>query len=253
MILVFGGTTEGKQVIEVLSALQLPFVYSTKTKIKAEVGSFGIYRSGAFSKEELDVFIQKNKIKIIIHASHPFAEVLHKTIEASAIENKIPVYRLQRVYPERKVDKSILYVKDYQDLEILLKKTFSKTKALFLTGVQTIERLTYFWRLQTSFFRILDRQLSINIALKSNFPKEQLILGMPSKNVEEEIALIHKLNVGLLITKESGESGALSVKIKAAKECNIPIIIIEKPVLPTYFSLFSTTEKLQKALQELAL
>jgi len=253
MILVFGGTTEGKQVIEVLNTLQLPFVYSTKTTISAELGNYGVYRSGAFSKEELDVFICEYKIKMIIHASHPFAEVLHKTIESSAKENTILVYRLQRVYPEKKIDENVLYVKNYQDLELLLTNNFLTKKALFLTGVQTIERLSYFWKLQTSYFRILDRQLSINIALKSNFPKEQLILGMPNKKVSEEIKLIHQLGIDLLITKESGESGALSVKIQAAKECSIPIIIIEKPVLPTYFSLFETKEKLQSALQELAL
>ena len=32
MILVFGGTTEGKQTIEMLRILQIPFIYSTKTQ-----------------------------------------------------------------------------------------------------------------------------------------------------------------------------------------------------------------------------
>ncbi len=250
MILVFGGTTEGKQVIEMLNTLQLPFVYSTKTTIKAEVGTFGNYRSGAFSQEELDAFIEENKIKLIIHASHPFAEVLHKTVAISAEKKGISVYRLERVYPAKKKGDDVLYVKNYVDLEVLLKERFLKTKALFLTGVQTIEKLTYFWKQQKSYFRILDRALSINIALKSHFPKEQLILGMPNKQVEKEIALINKLNIALLITKESGESGALSVKIAAAKECNIPIIIIEKPVLPSCFSLFTNKEKLSKAIKK---
>ena len=94
MILVFGGTTEGKQVIEVLNTLQKPFVYTTKTKIEPEVGSSGAYRFGAFTVESLQQFIKEKGIFLIVHASHPFAEVLHETIAVVAVQMDVPVYRL---------------------------------------------------------------------------------------------------------------------------------------------------------------
>ena len=84
MILVFGGTTEGKQAIEVLEALQLQYIYSSKTEINVELGEYGLYRSGAFSVESLAQFISDKNITAIIHASHPFAEELHRTIEEVA-------------------------------------------------------------------------------------------------------------------------------------------------------------------------
>jgi len=249
MILVFGGTTEGKQAIEVLEALQLPYIYSTKTKIKVELGNFGKYRFGAFSEESLEQFISKENISNIIHASHPFAEVLHQTINVVAKKCEIPVYRLQREYPERIQSSIIHYVNDYEEALTLLNENFQGKILLGLTGVQTIEKFEVFWKNNLSYFRILDRQSSIDIALKSDFPENQLILGYPNTSVEAEVELFQQKNIEVVITKESGNSGALSVKIDAVKQCNIPIIIIKKPKLPTSFKLVNSKIALSEILK----
>lgn len=249
MILVFGGTTEGKQAIEVLDALQLQYIYSTKTAIKVELGDCGLYRSGAFSVESLEQFISDKKITAIIHASHPFAEELHRTIDVVAEKCEIPVYRLQREYPERIENSMIHYVNDYEDALTLLNEKFNGKILLGLTGVQTIVKFENFWENNLSYFRILDRQSSIDIALKSDFPENQLILGYPNTSIEAEVELFQQKNIDVVITKESGNSGALSVKIDAAKQCNIPIIIIKKPELPTYFQLVKSKELLFEILK----
>lgn len=249
MILVFGGTTEGKQVIEVLEALQLPYIYSTKTTIKVELGDFGSYRSGAFSVGSLEQFILGKKITSIIHASHPFAEELHRTIDKVAEKCKVPVYRLQREYPERIKSEIIHYVNDYKEALIVLNEKFKGKTLLGLTGVQTIEKFENFWKNNLSYFRILDRQSSIDIALKSDFPENQLILGYPNTSVDAEVELFQQKKIEIVITKESGNSGALSVKIDAANQCKIPIIIIKKPELPASFKLVKSKTALIEILK----
>ncbi len=77
MILVFGGTTEGKKVATFLEAMATPFIYSTKTKIKFQENEIARYRFGALNADQLENYIHKHKIKLIINAAHPFAEVLH--------------------------------------------------------------------------------------------------------------------------------------------------------------------------------
>lgn len=237
MILVFGGTTEGKQAIEVLEALQLPYIYSSKTAIDVALGTCGQSRFGAFSVEGLTQFISEKNISSIVHASHPFAEELHKTIAVVAEKCKIPVYRLQRSYPERIQNTMIYYVHNYAEALDLLNEKFTGKTLLGLTGVQTIEKFKSFWKNNGSFFRILDRESSKDTALQSNFPESQLILGYPNTSIDAEVALFQQKNIEVVITKESGNSGALSVKIDAAKHCNIPIIIIKKPALPSSFQL----------------
>ncbi len=248
MILVFGGTTEGKLVVEVLQALQQSFVYSTKTEIEFVQNDYASYRFGAFTEQSLAAFIKSNQIKLIVHAAHPFAEVLHTTIANVTAQLRIPVFRLERWYPKR--DTYVNYVDSYEMLKHELQLHFTNKRALFLTGVQTIEKLSSFWKENTSYFRILDRSVSKNIAEKSKFPSSNLILGYPNKEIAKEITLFKQLAIDVVVTKESGKSGALSLKIAAAKQVGIPIYVLTKPVLPKEFVLFTSTEALTAAIKK---
>ncbi|MBL4746600.1 MAG: precorrin-6A/cobalt-precorrin-6A reductase [Flavobacteriaceae bacterium] len=249
MILVFGGTTEGKQVIKLLDGLQIPYFYSTKTEIKVTLGSTGIYRFGAFSNAVLAQFIKEHQIEYCIHASHPFATVLHETVAEEFEKQHLSVLRLEREYPKRSTSNGVHYVANYSEAILLLETSFSKKTLLGLTGVQTIEKLEHYWETNPSYFRILDRKSSIDIAVKSNYPLAQLILGYANTTVEEEVTLYIDKKIGVILTKESGNSGSLQVKIDAAKELNLPIIIIKKPDLPRYFKSVKCIEELESLLK----
>ncbi|AMA48910.1 MULTISPECIES: precorrin-6A reductase [Flavobacterium] len=239
MILVFGGTTEGKKVAKFLEKEALSYFYSTKTEIKwDEEYSFGNYRFGALTPNELIQFCTKNKIQIIIHASHPFAELLHECIAQASQILSIPVIRFERKYPKKIISKEIIYVKNYKEaIDYLMGGTFSNLLAL--TGVQTIEKLKPYWEKHSTYFRILPRKSSIIIAEKAGFPTKKIIMEYPSNDLNYEINIIKKYNCDAIITKESGESGFLSTKIEAAKRNNIPIIIIQRKPLPNSFILVS--------------
>jgi len=248
MILVFGGTTEGKQAIEVLTTMGLPFLYSTKVNIEIETNNKFEYRFGALDAMHLESLIEGRKITTIINASHPFASELHKTIAQVSQKTKTPVLRLERTYPEKTKHSLVHYVSDYTSaLELL--KTFNGKRLLALSGVQSIVKLASYWKTTTAYFRILDRASSIAIAQNNNFPKQQLILGLPNKTIEEEIAVFQQHKIETVLTKESGESGALSIKIKAALQQNIPIVILERPQIPRTFIIVKNKEVLKKKLK----
>ena len=244
MILVFGGTTEGKKVITVLESLQLSYVYSTKTEINVELGKKGNYRFGAFSEDTLKEFIRENIVSLIIHASHPFAEELHATIDKIAYQTKTPVLRLERTYPRHTNHHKVHYVEGYAEALTLLQEKFDNKRLLALTGVQSIEKLKRYWKKNTAYFRVLDRKSSVDLALASGFLEEHLILGLPNKTVDAEFNLLTDKKIEVIITKESGDSGSLSIKIEAALKNDSSIIIIKRPIVPTSFNLVTNTEKL---------
>jgi precorrin-6A/cobalt-precorrin-6A reductase len=252
MILVFGGTTEGKKVATLLNSEGLPFVYSTKTEIDFEASNNAVYRFGALSETQLKEFIVENKVTTIIDAAHPFAEVLHQTIDRTTQITNTPVLRFDRIYPNRTIDESVHYVDGYGEGLSLLQTKYNGKILLALTGVQSIPKLVSYWENKPAYFRILDRAASIDMALENNFPKSQLILGLPNKTVDAEVGVLKEKNIEILITKESGDSGALSVKIDAALEVNIPIIIIKKPVISSRFQLVYDTIELEKHLIDLS-
>ena len=105
---------------------------------------------------------------------------------------------------------------------------------MVLTGVQSIPHLSSYWQIHTCWFRILNRDYSIDFAARHNFPAQNLLFGLPQEK-EEEIQLFNKLKPEVILTKESGLNGKLDAKIQAAITCNIPIFIIKKPELSASF------------------
>ncbi|MCH2225609.1 MAG: precorrin-6A/cobalt-precorrin-6A reductase [Crocinitomicaceae bacterium] len=250
MILVFGGTTEGRHVVSLLNEMQIPFVYSTKAKIDVELGKFGMYRHGVFTKKALVNFIQEENISLIINASHPFAKELHQTIdEVSQLENT-KVLRLERIYSERVVNDWVKYVDDYHEVIDILLEGFQDQNLLALTGVQSIEKFKEFWKDNTCYFRILDRVSSIQIARKSGFPKTQLILEQPENLIGGEEQLIDQLNIDVIVTKESGGTGALDEKIRIAISKRTPLFILKKPTTPRSFIQVQSINELKKILSD---
>ncbi|SFD48357.1 precorrin-6A/cobalt-precorrin-6A reductase [Chitinophaga sp. CF118] len=244
MILVFGGTTEGKKVAGILEKSGYQFCYSTKTEIDFQPGE---YRFGAFIKERLEEFCIQHGVEVIVHASHPFAEELHQTIHLAA---KVPVLRFERAYPERYHHPLIKYFSSYPAVITYLEEK-NVEGLLALTGVQTIEKLKPYWEKHKTVFRILPRESSVVLAEKAGFPKENLILEMPGDDIVHELAIINSNNIQCILTKESGESGFLSVKIAAALQAGIPILIIERPALPETFIPVHNEEELLFQLNQL--
>ena len=75
MILVFGGTTEGRKTIEALEEAGNPFYYSTRTGEQKVTLHHGIAISGTMDGDAMITFCQKHDIKLLVDAAHPFAEV----------------------------------------------------------------------------------------------------------------------------------------------------------------------------------
>ncbi len=91
MILVFGGTTEGRKAVEVLEEAGNAYYYSTKTGEQDITLHHGIRLDGALDASAMSVFCQKHNIRLIVDAAHPFASQLHQTIAQVAEQLNIPV------------------------------------------------------------------------------------------------------------------------------------------------------------------
>ncbi|AZQ65468.1 precorrin-6A/cobalt-precorrin-6A reductase [Flammeovirga pectinis] len=245
MVLIFGGTTEGKKVVHFFERKKIPYIYSTKTKVAFDNTPFSTYRYGVLNAKLLSAFILKNKVTTIINASHPFAKELHATIDKVGIHLGIPVIRLARKKLLIPTHPFVHFVKSYDQAKALLFGPFLGKKLLGLTGVQTIHIFKEYWKDNPAIFRILPRETSIVIAKETGIPKTKLICAMPSNNLEQEIAVIKEHKIDIVITKESGNSGFLMTKIDAALQCNLPIIIVREPSIPSSFTTIYSIEELE--------
>ena len=73
MILVFGGTTEGRKAVEVLEEGGSPYFYSTKTGEQDLTLHHGQRIDGALDAEAMQTFCREHNIRLMVDAAHPFA------------------------------------------------------------------------------------------------------------------------------------------------------------------------------------
>ena len=216
MILVFGGTTEGRKAAEVLEEAGSPFFYSTKTGEQELSLHNGERIDGAMDTEAMKAFIAEHDIRLIVDAAHPFASRLHQTIAAVASDRQIPVIRYERIYPPR--DPDITWIDDYSQVPTDIHTL------LATTGVQSICKLKWLEALGIKvFYRILNRESSLLLAYEQGATDDQLCYFEDSNDIEVDAEAI--------LLKESGLSGGFCEKVAAARAKGMRIIALKRPEL----------------------
>ena len=216
MILVFGGTTEGRKAAEVLEEAGSPFFYSTKTGEQDISLHHGQSIDGAMDAEAMKAFISEHGIRLIVDAAHPFASRLHETIAAVASDRQIPVIRYERIYPPR--DPDIMWIDDYSQVPTDIHTL------LATTGVQSISKLKWLEALGIKvFYRILNRESSIVLAKEQGATDNQLCFYEDGNKID--------VDADAILLKESGLSGGFCEKVAAARAKGMRIIALKRPEL----------------------
>ena len=238
MILVFGGTTEGRKAVEVLEESGATYYYSTKTGEQDITLHHGQRIDGALDREAMRAFCQEHAIRLIVDAAHPFASQLHQTIASISEALNIPVVRYERIYPPR--DPSITWIDDYSQVPTDIHSL------LATTGVQSISRLKWLEEQGVKvIYRILNRKSSIALAHQQGANDDQLVVGHASQrdnaqefvtlgcdNAEEFVTLGSvTYYVDAILMKESGLSGGFVEKVEEARQRGLRIIALKRPEL----------------------
>lgn len=245
MILILGGTTEGRVAVRVVDEAAATYYYSTKGTLQSIECAHGIRLTGAMNAEEMECFCRDHAIKLLIDAAHPFAQVLHQTIEKVSKCLQIPVIRYERRYPPR--DEDLIWCDSYADA-IHQMENKGIQRLLALSGVNTLAPLRPYWRSHTTWFRILEREESLSLAEKQGFPQERLVFY---REGEDELKLLEQLHPDAILTKESGFSGYFTDKVNAARQFGIPVFVVKRPALPEIFYRVYGEDGLRKQIERL--
>ena len=236
MILVFGGTTEGRKAVEVMEEGGSPYFYSTKTGEQDITLHHGQRIDGALDDEAMRTFCQEHSIRLIVDAAHPFASQLHQTIASVAETLVIPVVRYERIYPPR--DPEITWIDNYSQIPRGIHSL------LATTGVQSIAKLK---PLETEgikvYYRILNRESSMSMALKQGAKPEQLCYFEDPTDIP--------IQADAILLKESGVSGGFPEKVEAAKARGMRVIALKKPEIPQSMIQVNGPYGLRRAVEKL--
>ena len=236
MILVFGGTTEGRITAEVLEKAGATYYYSTKTGEQDVSLHHGEHINGAMDAEAMKAFVDKHGIRLIVDAAHPFASHLHQTVVYVASEKQIPIIRYERIYPPR--DPDLTWIDDYSQVPTDIHSL------LATTGVQSIAKLKPLEAKGIKvYYRILPRESSIRLAKEQGATDEQLLFYEDSTVIDVETEAV--------LLKESGLSGGFQEKVDVAKAKGIRIIVLKRPATPSIYHIVNGPHGLRRAVEKL--
>ena len=214
MILVLGGTTEGRKAVEVLEEAGKPYYYSTKTGEQDITLHHGQRVDGAMDADRMYSFCNDHGVRLLVDAAHPFAKLLHQTVAVVSETLGIPAVRYERIYPPH--DEDIVWIDDYRQVP------HDMHSLLATTGVQSISKLKWLEDYGVRvYYRILPRQSSIDLAHQQGASDDQLCYYEDGNSID--------VDADAILLKESGVTGGFPEKVRAARLRNMRIIVLKRP------------------------
>ncbi len=251
---VFTGTSDGNELALNLCDSGYQIIISTATKHGARLAQqkcpdASIW-NGPSGIEVRRKALRDNRARAIIDATHPYANVISNQLIELAKELNIPYLRFERpsgindqltnVFSTTieaashaiSVGKRIFLGIGYKDLDAIMR----------IPGADKVQ-----W-----FSRITAEPEFIQRALNAGIPQNNLCAMQGPFTKEFNLALWRDWQIDCVITKDSGTAGGFEAKQNAARELNIPMLIIQRPPID-YPVICADYESIQQLLENTSL
>lgn len=224
-ILIFGGTTEGRKLAEVLGGEG----YSVTLWVATDYGVEVLFREppfavekGRLSPEEMVEVITKNGYTHVIDATHPYATEVTENIAFACQKGSCPYYRLVR---KEEVAQGVTYVSTTEEAIAFLEKTAGNI--LLTTGSKEIEKWRNLSGYETRVFvRVLPDGKTIDQLKEMGFLGKQIIAMQGPFSEQMNQAQLREIHGKYLVTKNAGKIGGFLEKCQGAKNAKAEVIVI---------------------------
>ncbi|MEG0109028.1 MAG: precorrin-6A reductase [Lachnospiraceae bacterium] len=235
IILVFAGTTEGRELIEYLQRYEVTVIacvateygkYCLTQSIYGENGNTEI-REGRLSEEEMVTLIQSEHVELVVDATHPFAEVVTHHIQNACHTTQVEYVRLLRSKEQEKKGQMI-YVDTVKDAVHYLQHT--KGNILISTGSKELGIYTQIPDYQERCYaRVLSTKQSVEDSVRLGFQGTHLIAMQGPFSKHMNAATLEQTKARYFVTKDSGVTGGFGEKAEAASELGVQLVVIGRP------------------------
>ncbi len=227
-IVLFGGTTEGRELCELLSKKQI----ETIVCIATEYGEMLLtpqetlhVHMGRLDKAAMEKLFKTENPRLVIDATHPYANQVSDNISTACKKVGTKHLRLLRetldnegcvIFPH--MNGLISWLKDQRGT---IFSTLGTKEAAALSVIEGYrERL---W------LRILPDTAGLSACLRAGFPARHVICMQGPFSRELNAAMFRETKADILLTKESGLTGGYLEKIDAARECAMTVALLSRP------------------------
>ena len=177
---------------------------------------------------ELEKILREGDFKILVDASHPYAE----NVSANAITacEKAKIFYIRYERPEVEITyKKIYRVESYEQAA---KISSELGKNIFLTtGSRNLKKFLSCEEIKNCNVtaRILPTAEVLAECESLGLSPKQIIAIQGKFSVELNAELFKHAEAEVIVTKNSGEVGGADTKIQAAEILNLPVVVIDRP------------------------
>ena len=230
-ILIFSGTTEGRELAEWLGSEGImvhvrvateygAVVMEPSANIDVRVGSCGGADGIADVIRDLD-------ISIVVDATHPYALNITKHIVEACGRTGAEYIRLKRPDSEEDTEGVVRFDSLEEAVEYLkgtegriLASTGSNELSLYTRIPDYTERVVA---------RVLSTAESVQKCAALGFEGRNLICAQGPFSEEMNTAMLRQVGASFMVTKDSGDAGGFSEKVRAARKAGATLVVINRP------------------------
>ena len=224
IVLILGGTFEARALAKAVAVAEIDAIYSyagrtaspERLPIPTRIGGYG----GA---EGMTEYLGQTGITHVVDATHPFAQNISRNAAIACTSTGTPLIALTR--PEWQPEAQDQWL-DVPDMQSAVAALDVDTQRVFLAiGKQEVDLFAA--RPQHHYLlRFVDAPET-----PPPLPNRQLLLGRGPFTVEGDLAMMRDHGTTLVVSKNSGGSGARA-KLDAARSLGLPVVMVSRPKLP---------------------
>lgn len=227
-IVIFAGTTEGRELSEVLAAAGIRHTISVATEygelVLAPHPLVTIHRK-RMDREEMREWFCRMQFQMVVDATHPYAELVTQNIRWAAEEAGIPCRRLHRemgttedggTWRNDSREEPLRYFSSHDACAEALTKV--EGNILLTTGSKNLGEYCRVPGLKERLFvRVLPGQESLRLCMEQGLTGKQILALQGPFSQELNEAMMRQYQIAWVVTKKSGKTGGYEEKVAAAK------------------------------------
>ena len=233
-VLLLGGTTEAGHIALALAEAGVAGTFSYAGRTAMPVAQPLPMRMGGFgSIDGLVEYLQRGQITHVIDATHPFAVQISRNAVEACIQTAIPLIAYERAHWVAVAGDDWHHV-SHTDAAVAVLP--SEPARIFLAiGKQHLNPFAA----QPQHFYLL--RLVDAPAATVPFPEAEVVLARGPFTVEGDLELLRSRRITHVVAKNAGGEAA-KAKLDAARILGLPVIMIDRPLLPERWTATSVRE-----------
>lgn len=227
-VLVFAGTTEGRELAELLADSNIKCSVCVATDYALELMNdkrLDVH-CGRLTEEEMEVLMRDGKFDVVVDATHPYAQIVSQNVRQAADMESISLIRLRR--STESAEEGFVSFKTHEECSAWL--SFQTGNILLTTGSKDLGSYAKNETIKNHLFvRVLPGEESIRLCTANGITGRQIIAMQGPFSAQMNECILREYSIDWMVTKISGHAGGFEEKIEAAKKAGVGVCAILPP------------------------